>query len=361
MVPGGGATDAERWVARGRSAAAEDLVRLLLAAEAIDPVYVLAAEAHDRQGLAALGVRPWDRPEGAFHFGHALGQFVDDTRVDRLAYFGAASAPLLSPTHLLEAADRLASGHGPTAVVNNYHSTDWALFTHADHAVRLAPALPNDNPLGWVLAQDGGYTVAALPPSAATRADLDTPADFVLLRHHPELGGAMARFLEQAPPVMTESVSAIRQVLRTPASNLTIIGRCSSHLWQLLERRGQTWVRLLVEERGMVASGRLERGEVRSMVGEMLDSWGPVDFVRRLSGMTDAVLWDTRVWMAHHGGWPSVADRFAADLGWADGVEQPELRALTAAIGQARIPILTGGHGVVSGSVYALVETLDLP
>jgi hypothetical protein len=74
--------------------------------------------------------------------------------------------------------------------------------------------------------------------------------------------------------------------------------------------------------------------------------------------MTDAVLWDTRVWMAGHGGWPPASERFAADLGWADQVEDRALRELTEAVNEAPIPILTGGHGVVAGSIYALVETL---
>ncbi len=107
----------------------------------------------------------------------------------------------------------------------------------------------------------------------------------------------------------------------------------------------------------MVASGRLQAGEVRPLLAEAAESWGAEAFIRRLEQMADGVLWDTRVWMAHRGGWPSAADRFAADLGWTDQVADPALRALTAAINRARIPILTGGHGLVSGDVLALLET----
>src|SRR3972149_4457830 len=95
----------------------------------------------------------------------------------------------------------------------------------------------------------------------------------------------------------------------------------------------------------MLASGRLTRGVVRSLLGEALDSWGPSEFVSHLAGMSDAALWDTRVWLATRGPWPSAADRFAADLGWAEDVGDPALRALTEAILQAPIPILTGGAG----------------
>ena len=357
MTPPAGVSPAEGWVARGRAAASRDLVRLLCGCDRIGPVYVLAAEADDRQALVSLGAIAFEPPSDIFHFGHALAAFLEWSGVDRLAYFGGAAAPLLTEALLREAATRLDELRAPAAVVNNYHSTDWALIGEAQRLTGLASALPNDNPIGWVLSQDAGYAVAALPASAATRADLDTPADFLLLSGHPQVGSEMAAFLREAPAELLAMVESIRQVLRTPASTVTIIGRSSSHLWQSLERRGQIWVRLWVEERGMVASGRLARGEVRSMVGEMLDSWGAPEFIRRLATMTDAVLWDTRVWMAHRGDWPSVGDRFAADLGWAEQVADPALRDLTTAIRAAPVPILTGGHGVVSGSVFALVET----
>ncbi len=71
-----------------------------------------------------------------------------------------------------------------------------------------------------------------------------------------------------------------------------------------------------------------------------------------------ALLWDNRVWMAHRGLWPSAADRFASDLGWAEQVNHPDLAALTRALHGARIPILTGGHSLVSGSLLALLESL---
>lgn len=361
MTPPAGASPAERWVARGRAAAARDLARLLLGCRSIGPVYVLAGDPDDREELTGLGAVAYDRPAEEFHFGRALAGFLARTGVERLAYFGGASAPLLTPELLSQAAERLEGERGPAAVVNNYHSTDWALIGQARRMIDLAEAFPNDNPIGWVLGQDAGYAVSALPAGAATRADLDTPADFLMLNGHPQLGREMAGFLAEAPPDLLGQVKSARRVLRTPASTVTIIGRSSSHLWQSLERRGQIWVRLWVKERGMVASGRLARGEVRSIVGEMIDSWGAEEFVRQLSSMTNAVLWDTRVWMAHRRAWPSVADRFAADLGWVDQIEDAPLRDLTRAIGAAPVPILTGGHGVVSGSVYALVETLGPP
>jgi hypothetical protein len=345
-------------MANARMAAALDLVRVLLAEERIGPIYVMAAEPDDAAKLADRGAVPWQGLGQPFHFGRTLAGFVDWLGTERLVYFGGASAPLLEPELLAEALDLLERAEGPEAVVNNYHSTDWALLNQASSLRRLADRLVTDNPLGWILGQDAGYRVHALPPSAATRADIDTPTDLLLLQDHAHLGPAVRDFLAQAQTGCLARVSSIREVMRTPAKNVTIIGRSSSHLWQSLEKRVQIWVRILVEERGMLASGRLERGEVRSLVGQILDEWGPRLFLERLASMTDAVLWDTRVWMAGHGGWPPASERFAADLGWADQIEDRALRELTEAVNEAPIPILTGGHGVVAGSIYALVETL---
>jgi hypothetical protein len=221
---------------------------------------------------------------------------------------------------------------------------------------KLTERLPADNPLGWVLEREAGFDVHALDACAATRFDLDTPADFVLLLDHPQIGNRMRDFLSNVPGILKQRVDALRQVLTSEGNTLIVIGRSSSDVWAQLERRAQIWVRMFVEERGMTASGRLARGEVRSLLAELLEEVGPEVFVEELSSLGDAVLWDTRVWMAHRGGFPSSADRFAADLGWEDEIDDARLRRLTRVVNQAAIPILTGGHGVVSGGVYALLE-----
>ena len=63
--------------------------------------------------------------------------------------------------------------------------------------------------------------------------------------------------------------------------------------------------------------------------------------------------------MAQRGPWPTASDRFAADLGLAQAVHDPALRALTEAIAAAPLPVLTGGHGVVAGGLLALLESID--
>jgi len=109
----------------------------------------------------------------------------------------------------------------------------------------------------------------------------------------------------------------------------------------------------------MVASGRLARGEVRTLIGELIRCQGPQAFFRTLAQMTDAAIIDSRPLMAAAGRWPGAADRFASDLFLVDAIEDGWLRDFTAAAREAPIPVLLGGHGVVAGSLHALVEIIE--
>lgn len=106
----------------------------------------------------------------------------------------------------------------------------------------------------------------------------------------------------------------------------------------------------------MTASGRLAAGQVRSLVGAHLARLGPQAFFAELSGMAGAVWFDTRVVLAHQGAWPSAGDRYASDLGWVDAIQDGALRELTRAAWEAPMPVVLGGHGVVAGDLYGLVE-----
>lgn len=358
MLPPAGPSPAERWVSQGRAAAAEDLVRRLLGSGAYGPVLCLAAEATDAERMAAVGAEPLSKPAGRFHFGAVLSHLLQERALVRLAYFGGASAPLATEATLRLAAELFHSQPKGASVVNNLHSTDWALLGAAEAVTARPERFPNDNMLGWVLWREAGLPVVELPADAATRLDIDTPTDLLLAAGHPATGPALASFLGTAPDRLVEVCDRIRGVLRTPASHLTLIGRTSAHAWAQLERRTQIWVRVFAEERGMLASGRLERGEVRSLLWGLAGDGSPERLVAALAEIAQAVLWDTRVWMAAAGGWPGPADRYAADLGWADQVMDPNLRRLTQAIQASPIPILVGGHGVVAGGIYALTESL---
>ena len=106
----------------------------------------------------------------------------------------------------------------------------------------------------------------------------------------------------------------------------------------------------------MRASGRQERGEVRSLLGYYLDAVGIDRFFETLATMGQAIFLDNRVIFAHRGIWPSAADRFYSDLRQPGQIAEPFVKALTTAAMAASVPVIMGGHSLVSGGMYALIE-----
>jgi hypothetical protein len=246
----------------------------------------------------------------------------------------------------------------PCAVTNNLYSSDWMIFNCPEAIVSRPHRLEKDNSLGWVLQTEAGVAVRSLPASAATRVDIDTPADLLLLSLHPRLEPELAAYL-RAYPRAASRWAAVGKILATPGRQVAFIGRVSSAVWSHVEARTQVWVRVFSEERGMSASGRQAAGRARSLVAAHLARLGPESFFAELGEMADAVLFDTRVVLAHNRLWPSAADRYASDLGLAEAIEDPFLRDLTAAAMRGPMPVVLGGHGVVSGDLYALVEIME--
>lgn len=106
----------------------------------------------------------------------------------------------------------------------------------------------------------------------------------------------------------------------------------------------------------MRASGRQARGEVRSLLGYYLEAVSLARFFEELATMAQAIFLDNRVLFAHRGLWPSAADRFHSDLRQPEMVTDPFVRALTEAAMAAPVPVIMGGHSLVSGGMYALIE-----
>ncbi len=305
-------------------------------------------------------------PPGDFAFGRRLAETIERHRLDRVLYFGGGSTPLLDPATLDTITATIsrhnsmpASSARPIALTNNLHSSDWLALTDAMKALPLLRRADRDNGLAWLLDQSGDYNVRTISGARpAISMDLDTPADLAIIARHPDLQPHLAEVVHH-PLLDTLPVETIAQIAATPESHLALIGRVSPQAWQALNRTTQCWIRVFAEERGMVASGRLARGEVRSLVSELLRLQGPRIFFETLAGMVDAAIIDSRPLMAAAGHWPGDADRFASDLFLVEHIEDGWLRDFTAAAREAPIPVLLGGHGVVAGSLYALVEIIE--
>ena len=357
MLPPGGSSPATKFVAEGRRHAAIDLLSRLREVEHADPIYGVFGDARDEEIFSTLGLRTIKLETHPFHFVHALVEIIEKHKLSELAYFGGGSAPLISTGFLDETYRRALSASSPYAYVNNYHSTDWMILNDVKPILEITERIPTDNPLGWVLVHEGGVDVEAASPQAMTRLDIDTPLDLLMIKRHPNLGTALSAYLEDAPVGALSRVDAVRGILRTPASSIALIGRVPSYAWVELERKTQIWCRVFSEERGMISSQRMAHGEVQSFIGQMIVDLGPEEFVARLASIVDGVFWDTRVWMAATGLWPSDEVRFALDLGWVDQIQDEKIRALAIEVANAPIPILSGGHSTVSGGLCALLES----
>jgi hypothetical protein len=141
----------------------------------------------------------------------------------------------------------------------------------------------------------------------------------------------------------------------TPAKQVIIAGRVPQSTWAYLEGKTLCWMRVFSEERGMRASGRLADGLVRSLLADYLEWIGLGGFFQEMSELADAMFLDSRVIMAAHKSWPSPADRFNSDLRRPDEIADRFLREFTAAAITAPIPVVLGGHSLVSGGLLALL------
>lgn len=92
----------------------------------------------------------------------------------------------------------------------------------------------------------------------------------------------------------------------------------------------------------------------RSLLGYMARDIGFDELFGRLATLGDALVLDTRVLEAHLGLRPGREDRFQSDLLNPGAIADEGLRALTAAALRAPIPVLLGGHSLVSGGLMAL-------
>jgi hypothetical protein len=341
-----------------RHACALDLLERAIETRSFDPIIIATS---DRSFADSIGHLPvtidLDGDQESFHFGRRLAEVIDRFYLTRCLYLGAASAPLLTATDLAQIAE--ATQQRDRAVIaNNINSTDWAAMTPASIVREWIDRLPSDNSLGWVLSHEAGLEPIGWPPSPATRLDLDVPIDAQIAARHPRCGSHVREAVNHLP-WDDRRLRAACDVLKTRASRVILAGRVPSWAVAQMEKTVQCWTRVYSEERGMRAAGRLQSGGVRSLLNDHMQAVGLENFIGDLCSMADAIFWDTRVLWAANGVWPPEEDRYAADLGLVDAISDPFIREFTQAVLDAPIPIVTGGHALVSGGLWTLLESLS--
>jgi CTP:molybdopterin cytidylyltransferase MocA len=347
-------SEPEQMVNLARQAATLDLVERALTVPRLQPVIVATNSTDLASRLAGYPVAvDIDGQDEPFHFGQRLAGLIASYQMERCFYIGGGAGPLLpaadmaSIVEAMLATDRL-------LITNNFYSSDFVAFGPTS-VLEGCPPPQNDNELAWLLGEELGLPVRELPRSAATQLDVDTPTDLLTLAAHPATSPHLRTCLDSLV-LDTAAIDAALPLMLDREATILVAGRVSSATWSYLERETACSTRVFSEERGMRASGRQAHGQVRSLLGYYLDAVGLDRFFETLATMGQALFLDNRVLFAHRGLWPTAADRFYSDLRQPAQIAEPLVKALTEAAMAAPLPVIMGGHSLVSGGMYALIE-----
>lgn len=341
----------EREIRRLRRAVTLDAVERYLDA-GLSPVLLATNDPELAAGAADLGAQVWPT-ETPFHFGKTLRAIVRNIQADGVVYSSGAALPLLSPEEIRFMLEALRASE-PTVVVNNVQSADLIAWAPLHYLERVTEELRQDNFLGWLL-REAGMERVLLPHSAAVHFDLDTPTDWLVLKES-GLGGARIRQALATNPWASQRLEQAAAVLERDLPEVALIGRVGTGIVDHMNKWLRVRLRLFSEERGMKALGREEAGLVWTVVAELIEAVGPERFFAILAEGCDACFFDTRPFFAHGGRRVSDWDRFCSDLGWVTEIQDPWVRRFTEAALGAPIPVVLGGHAVVTGGLWVLAD-----
>jgi hypothetical protein len=354
FLGGFGASGVERLVDRARVAASFDAIEAFLEAcgglgESPPPAFLVTNDPTLKCDIPGVTI---DCDAGDFHFGRRLADVIRRYGVESAIYLGGGSVPLFGAADFADVALRLAGG---IAVTNNAFSSDLVAFPVSDRALAVIEGVQRDNAVARALKEDGGLDVQELARTLATQFDIDTPTDVCVLALTGD-GGPRLKACVRSLDVDLSRYRAVLPLFVDQTKQLLVAGRVGTHAWAYLERETACRVRLFAEERGMEADGRASDGGARSLLGYHLAAVGLERFFETLAELGDAAFIDTRVLLAHKRIDASREDRFLSDLGRWQEIRDPFLRDFTRAALEAPIPVLLGGHSLMSGGLMALNE-----
>jgi hypothetical protein len=186
--------------------------------------------------------------------------------------------------------------------------------------------------------------------------DIDTPTDLLILSLHPDVS-PHTRACIDGLTLDVHHIEAACAVFVQRGEQALIAGRVNAKVLAYLERETLCRTRVFSEERGMRADGRLEQGEVRSLLGMHMMTVGVERFFGEvIPQLGQAAFLDDRVLWAHCHVWPPAVDRFHSDLYRVEAIVDPFVRQFTQAAMSCPIPVVLGGHSLVAGGLYVLVE-----
>ena len=288
-------TPLERLLSQAQNASTLDTIRVAASSHAFNRAVLVTEDADLTASASALAAElagllpltaqaaPLPATTGAsFNFGENLRSVCKSHNLERVVYIGGGAMPLATPATLADLA-LPASGSAPCVVSNNLYSADIVAFYPASALNHIDPPA-NDNDLAWLLHYKAGLPYAPTTKTLATNFDIDTPTDLATLHlatQSPPLDAALGPHLRDLlqrvsaeMPALADSLQRAYKVMATRRAQVLLAGRVSSWTWRRLETNLPCQTRIFAEERGMRASGREARGEVRSLLGLYADLAG---------------------------------------------------------------------------------------
>jgi len=333
-------------VASAREASACDLVESL---KTLVPTTIVACSKDSTAVFESLGasVHPVADTE-PFHFGETLQHIIRSHELDAVVYFGSGSGTLLSQDQLADIA-RFAQRDQNHALFNNYYSCDFAVMSDTTFLLQL-PLPGTDNGLGFLLS-DHGVKCFSLPRSLASQFDLDTPIDLCLLKEANRGGSRLQSFLASQPldhPNIRETTALL--IERTAL--VYLVGRVNPATWQTFEQQVACRTAGMIEGRGMKAYANRQH----AVLATLFQKRRFADFFHALENSADAAIIDSRPLLARKGVLPAAHERFSCDLFRISEMADPLWIDFAQRARDSSIPILLGGHSLVSGGLYLLSE-----
>lgn len=347
------------WVGRARQELALSLCIKLALSEAFDEVTLITDNPllYDRAAtIAAVSAELDPCCGGNYHFGARLGQALGSRPGDGFVYMGGGSGFFMTIPEIVRFAEMVRDNPG-AVVSNNPFSAD--MFGSSDSgAVAQLDLPPSDNAVPMIAAA-AGMRMLALESSIGSAFDVDTPSDLLVLASAiPHLAPGEKAVLDVIVSGPVEpALGRLRQardVLGTGFSEVALIGRVSPATVMELNRITHCRLRVFSEERSMRAFGRDVPGGARSLIGRHVEAIGPEGFFADLAWCCDAAFIDTRVLFSHMRAALSQEQRFASDLGLHDRIENPAVAQFVKSACEAQLPVVIGGHSLVSGGVRVL-------
>ncbi len=350
-------SDVEREMAAVRQAFLLDNISKLKSSPLVGDIFLLTNYPNLAKEGDSLGVRSFvnNISPAKFSFGRELQKIIKENLPQHLFYLGGGGGPLLTVAEINDICRRLLAAD-KVILSNNSQSADLVAFTPASLLLQIAPPAM-DNALAVELQNGNGIDQELIPPSLGTFFDLDTPADLLVMAAT-SWAGMRARESLAATSLDLDDIIKAYTVLAGDYEEILLMGRIGAPVIARMNLNLKARLRVFSEERGMKALGRLKNKEVVSFVGYFLEEVGIEKFFSYISSTVACAFIDSRVIFAHKKLEPTTADRFNSDLGRWQEIKDPFVREFTRAAVEAPIPIILGGHSLVSGGLWALTEDI---